>query len=58
VPKEFAREISMILVNAGILGILNFSSVYLQLPARIYVENYDMITKLEKIAYFMKHPKR
>lgn len=58
VPKEFAREISMILVNAGILGILNFSSVYLQLPAHIYVENYDMITKLEKIAYFMKHPKR
>lgn len=56
VPREFAREISLLLVNAGIMGILNFSSVHLQVPKHIYVENYDMITKLEKIAYFMKRP--
>jgi redox-sensing transcriptional repressor len=54
VPREFAKEISMILVNAGIIGILNFTSVQLQVPAYVYVENYDMIAKLEKIAYFMK----
>ncbi len=54
VPKDYAREICMILVNSGVIGILNFSSVYLQVPKHVYVENYDMITKLEKIAYFMK----
>lgn len=56
VPIEFAKEISTILVHSGVLGILNFSSAYLQLPPHIYVENYDMITKLEKVAYFMKKP--
>lgn len=56
VPKDYAREICMILVNSGVIGILNFSSVFLQVPRHVYVENYDMITKLEKIAYFMKRP--
>ncbi|MBS4062329.1 MAG: redox-sensing transcriptional repressor Rex [Bacteroidetes bacterium] len=54
VPKDYAREICMILINSGVIGILNFTSVYLQVPKHVYVENYDMITKLEKIAYFMK----
>lgn len=56
VPIEFAKEISTILVHSGVLGILNFSSAYLQLPPHIFVENYDMITKLEKVAYFMNKP--
>jgi len=56
VPIEFAKEISTILVHSGVLGILNFSSAHLQLPSHIFVENYDMITKLEKVAYFMKKP--
>ncbi|MCK9290925.1 MAG: redox-sensing transcriptional repressor Rex [Bacteroidales bacterium] len=54
VPNEFAHDISTILIHAGIRGILNFSSAFLQLPPTVYVENYDMITKLEKIAYFVK----
>ncbi|MBU1009538.1 MAG: redox-sensing transcriptional repressor Rex [Bacteroidetes bacterium] len=56
VPREFAREISSIIVNSGVRGILNFSSVPLQVPKHIYVEDYDIITKLEKIAYFMDLP--
>lgn len=56
VPREFASDISQILVNAGVRGILNFSSAPLQLPPHIYVEQYDMITKLEKIAYFINKP--
>ncbi|MCC7319024.1 MAG: redox-sensing transcriptional repressor Rex, partial [Bacteroidales bacterium] len=54
VPKEFAKDISLILVNAGIIGILNFTSAQLQVPSHVYVENYDLLAKLEKIAYFMK----
>jgi len=53
VTLDYAKEISTILAHSGVLGILNFSSALLQLPSHIYVENYDMITKLEKIAYFM-----
>jgi len=53
VTLDYVKEISTILAHSGVLGILNFSSALLQLPPHIYVENYDMITKLEKIAYFM-----
>ncbi len=52
VPPEFAESISKKLVKAGIKGILNFTSVHLQVPEEVYVENYDMINKLEKLAYF------
>lgn len=39
-----------------IKGILNFTSVRLSLPERedIYIEDYDIITLLEKVAYFTK----
>jgi len=56
VTVDYVKEISAILAHSGVLGILNFSSALLQLPPHIYVENYDMITKLEKIAYFMNKP--
>jgi redox-sensing transcriptional repressor len=52
VPAEMAQEISGMLVSAGIRGILNFTSVHLKVPEQIYVEQYDMISKLEKLAYF------
>ena len=52
VPSTLAANISKTVVDAGIRGILNFTSVHLQLPDAIYIENYDMISKLEKLAYF------
>lgn len=52
VPQSFAKDISKTIVNAGVKGILNFTSVHLSLPKEVYVENYDMIAKLEKLAYF------
>jgi redox-sensing transcriptional repressor len=52
VPQSFANEISKTITSAGIKGILNFTSVYLKVPKEIYVENFDMIAKLEKLAYF------
>jgi redox-sensing transcriptional repressor len=58
VPENFARELTTILVHAGVSGILNFSPVQLQLPAWVHVEQFDIITKLEKTAYFMKRKHR
>jgi redox-sensing transcriptional repressor len=52
VPPSFASEISKTVVDAGVKGILNFTSVHLTVPDDIYLENYDMISKLEKLAYF------
>jgi len=52
VPKEYAQEISKTVIESGVKGILNFTSVHLVVPNSIYVEDYDMISKLEKLAYF------
>ena len=52
-PKG-AQDITDILVYSGIKGVLNFTSVPLHVPEDVYLENYDMITSLEKVAYFVK----
>ena len=38
----------------GIKGVLNFTSAPLNFPQGIVVENYDITTLLEKVAYFVK----
>jgi redox-sensing transcriptional repressor len=58
VPAEFARELTSIMVSSGVTGILNFSPVQLQVPAWVHVEQFDIITKLEKTAYFMKRSQK
>jgi redox-sensing transcriptional repressor len=55
VPFEKAEETAGLLVNAGLKGILNFTSKPLNLPEHVYLEEYDMITSLEKVAYHTKH---
>lgn len=54
VPFDKANETAEHLVEAGIRGILNFSSKPLNLPDHVYLEEYDMITSLEKVAYHTK----
>lgn len=54
VPGEAAAQVAEQLVMAGIRGILNFSPKALNVPNHVYLQEYDMITMLEKIAYFVK----
>lgn len=54
VPPDNAREITEELVRYGIKGILNFTTVALNVPQDVYLEEYDMITSMEKVAYFVK----
>jgi redox-sensing transcriptional repressor len=54
VPPEQAAEVADRLVTAGIKGILNFTTVPLNVSPDVYLEEYDMITALEKVAYFVK----
>lgn len=46
VPSPAAHEVAQLLVSAGIKGIWNFTSVALQLPKGIAVQNEDLSTGL------------
>jgi redox-sensing transcriptional repressor len=54
VPADSAKEVSAQLVEAGIKGVLNFTTVPLDVTENVYLDEYDMITSLEKVAYFVK----
>lgn len=53
-PTNVASELVVPIINAGIKGVLNFTSMPLNFPKGIFVENYDITTILEKVAYFVK----
>ena len=53
-PTSIASELVVPIINAGIKGVLNFTSMPLNFPRGIFVENYDITTVLEKVAYFVK----
>jgi redox-sensing transcriptional repressor len=54
VPADYAREIADEVVRFGVKGILNFTTIPLNVPSWVYLEEYDMITSIEKVAYFVK----
>ena len=53
-PTSVASTLVIPIINAGIKGVLNFTSAPLNFPQGIVVENYDITTLLEKVAYFVK----
>lgn len=54
VPPDFAKEITEEAVRFGIKGVLNFTTIPLNVPSWVFLEEYDMITSIEKVAYFVK----
>jgi len=54
VPPDFAREITDEAVRYGVKGILNFTTIPLNVPSWVFLEEYDMITSIEKVAFFVK----
>lgn len=54
VPGEEAPRVTETLVLAGVKGLLNYTPTPVNVPNNIYLQEYDMITSLEKIAYFVK----
>lgn len=54
VPPEDASVVAETLIMAGIKGILNYTSTPLNVAPNVYLEEYDMITSIEKVAYFVK----
>lgn len=54
VPPHTAKGITETLVKSGIKGILNYTSAPLNVPEHICLEEYSIITSLEKVAFFTK----
>jgi redox-sensing transcriptional repressor len=54
VPADQGQVTADRLVKAGIRGILNYAPKSVSVPKDIYLEEYDMITSLEKVAFFVK----
>jgi len=53
VPPRMANEIANNMKEAGILGIINYTPVSIDVKG-VFIEQYDVITSLEKVAYFAK----
>lgn len=54
VAPDAAIASAQLLVESGIKGILNITSVPLSVPENVFLEEYDIITSLEKVAFFSK----
>jgi redox-sensing transcriptional repressor len=54
IPPDYAKELAEKIIRFGIKGILNFTTVPLNVPPGVHLEEYDMITSIEKVAYFVK----
>lgn len=54
VSPEAAHDAAKQLLDAGIKGLLNYTSVPLTVPEEVYLEEYDIVTSLEKLAYLVK----
>ncbi len=54
VAPQGTMEAARMIIDAGIKGILNYTSVPLTVPENIHLEEYDIITSLEKLAFFVK----
>ena len=52
VPGSAAQRVADRLVKAGVKGILNFTPVPIRLPVGIALEEIDVATSLERVAFF------
>ena len=55
---DSAKEIARVFIESGVKGILNFTSVHLDVPEDVYLKDYDIVTSLEEIGFFIKPPER
>ena len=54
VPAEHAKAVKNLAIEAGIKGILNYTPFPMEVPEGVFLEEYDMITSLEKVAFYVK----
>jgi redox-sensing transcriptional repressor len=54
VPGTVAQEVTNELIAAGVLAILNFAPIILQVPDNVVVNNVDLAIELENLSYFIQ----
>ncbi len=54
VPAEAAQEVANLLVQCGVMGILNFSPIVLHVPEDVMVNNVNLAIELENLSYFLQ----
>jgi len=54
VPGPAAKEVKELALDSGIKGILNFTPSPMKVPENVFLEEYDIVTSLEKVSYFVK----
>lgn len=54
VPANAAQEVANQLVDAGIVGILNFAPILLQVPEDVTVNGVNLAIELENLSYFIQ----
>jgi redox-sensing transcriptional repressor len=54
VPAAVAQEVANLLVECGIMGILNFSPNVLHVPEDVMVNNVNLAIELENLSYFIQ----
>ena len=54
VPATAAQEVTNQLVEAGIMAILNFAPLVLQVPEEVVVNNVNLAIELENLSYFIQ----
>ncbi len=54
--SESAQQVVDEVIASGVKGILNFTSAHLVVPKSIYLKDYNIITSLEEIGFFIKNP--
>ncbi len=55
VPREQAQQAAESLCEAGVRGLLNFAPTRLRVSDEVVVENVDLTTSFEKVAFFARH---
>jgi redox-sensing transcriptional repressor len=56
VPAADAQAVADALVIAGVKSILNFAPVRLRVPTGVFVDDMDMTTALDRVAYYAHQP--
>jgi redox-sensing transcriptional repressor len=54
VPAAAAQTVVNQLIQAGIVGILNFSPIVLSVPEEVMVNNVNLAIELENLSYFIQ----
>lgn len=54
VPAAVAQEVTNVLLECGIVGILNFSPIVLHVPEEVMVNNVNLAIELENLSYFIQ----